>query len=213
MTIWLAVSLFFILSILRPAYGTVALFSLLPTYFFKLFIADIPVTFLELSTYALGLALVARSFFAVDLREEALRRIRWLWREHKLFVLLATGLLVIALIFTFVGLDVSRSAGIFKGWFVAPIIAGAAVFFVINKRTVPWLLALLSTTGAILSAYGLWEYFTFFQDWFKDFHFRLNSVFTSANYLALFIGPIISASLGWLLFSRQVKNNIAPALI
>ena len=203
----------FILTTLRPAFGAVALFSLLPTYFFKATVAGIPSTFLELSTYALVLGILVRVFFDTELRKQITARIVWLWSEKREFILLIASFLFVVLIFTFVSLDMRRSAGIFKGWFVAPIIAGAAVFFVINKRTVPWLLALLSTTGAILSAYGLWEYFTFYQDWFKDFHFRLNSVFTSANYLALFIGPIISASLGWLLFSRQVKNNIAPALI
>ena len=208
-----ALALLFLITAFRPRLGLIVLFFLLPSYLLKTELAGIPTTFLELGTYLAALAIVLRFYFDESFRVEAKNRLVFLKNQNKTFLILAALFFVAAIMAAVFTADLRRSLGVLKGWFFDPILAAFLLYITLERVDWGRLIAALSFSGSVLSIYGLAEYHIFYQDWYKDFHFRLNSIFTSANYLALYLGPVIGLSLGFLAFNREWKRSLIITVV
>lgn len=175
----------------------------LPLYLVRFRIYWVPVTLLELMIYGLFILWLVRSITVrpFEVAETAP------WSSIKLLrrrlALTGNGILSrfqipIFLIFfgvtiaTLFSIDIRISAGIWKGWFLAPLL-----FFIVvaanlkTKKQIKNVLTalILSGTGVALVAFGYW---------FKDqltYDGRLAAFYLSPNYLAMYLSPILILSL------------------
>lgn len=171
-----------------------ALFPLLfPLYLFRGTFFGVPVTLPELVLGAL--------FFLFIFQGYEWRLREWkLWPVALFFLAAVVGVLVV-----FVGADSAsprvmadgmefpaqeKALGILKGWIVAPL-----VFFVMARTVfrdkpsmVSWALRALLLSGVFLSILGLEQVIT---GEFLTPDGRASGPFESANYLALYLGPVV----------------------
>jgi len=88
--------------------------------------------------------------------------------------------------------DLQTSAGIFKGWFLAPLLFFIVVINQIKtKEQIRNILVSLTLSGAIVALISLFY-------WFNNiltYDGRLQGFYNSANYLAMYLSPILILSL------------------
>ncbi len=161
-----------------PVYALIAVFPLLfPAYLWRFTLAGIPLTFTELVLVFLAAAFCVRaevwkpSFWKVEMASLP-------WISMGLFVLAA-------LISVWVSPDL-RALGILKGWILLPMLYG------IMARTA--FRAHPSWISASVLAAGISGLFLIIFGHFK-IDGRFAGPFESANYLALYLGPIVAALL------------------
>lgn len=202
-------ALVFLISLVAPVAGPIMLALLLPAYLVRLQIAWIPSTLLELSTYTISLALLARYFIDQEFREKVKDKLKWVWREKKFFVLAVSVFFTSAFISTFITVDMQRSMGILKGWFFDPFLFAVIVFLTAKNRfSLYKIITALSVMAAALSGYGIIDFFSTY-DPFTTTGVRLDSVFSSPNYYALLVGPIITLSFAVLVLARELWKKPA----
>lgn len=99
-------------------------------------------------------------------------------------------LLFIALIISIlISEDKIRSLGVFKAWFLLPVIFGVIAGSVIEKKKdFLNLVYFFISSALILSFYGIWQFLT--GKTLIDG--RVGAIFESANYLAMFLGLALS---------------------
>ena len=168
---------------------------LLPTYLWRLSIFGVPTTFLELTIYVITLIWLTKL-----LRREAV----WdgqAWRSYQVpLILLGAGLLI--------GLTVSSyptvSLGVIKGWFIDPLLIFGLLVSNLQKRTeVRQMILGLFISGSFLS---LVAWYQVISGHFITIDQRASAFFTSANYLSLYLVPIIILSIT-LIDRSKWKNN------
>ncbi len=161
-----------------PVYALIAIFPLLfPAYLWRFTLAGIPLTFTELALMFLAVGFCMRaevwkpSFWKIEMASLP-------WISMGFFVLAA-------LISVWVSPDL-RALGILKGWILLPMLYGimARTAF----RTHP------SWISASILAAGISGLFLLIFGHFK-IDGRFAGPFESANYLALYLGPVVAASL------------------
>ncbi len=208
----LILPILFVLSYWLPRAGAALLLLLLPSYLIKFELFGIPTTLLELSTYVVASALFTKLFFAKDWRREVKEKLKWLLSQRSLLlvVFLFFAAAVLATIFTW---DTVRSMGILKGWFFDPILFAFILFLTLRNR-LDWYrgVVALSLMAAALSAWGLGEYWLRY-DPYTTIGDRLFSVFTSPNYFALLVGPVIVLSVSVLTFARDFWRRSAETAL
>ena len=227
--IYLFLSLLFFLALLRPQLAILACLAILPSYLLKLSIFGIPTTVLELSIYATFIgSFCSLLFFKSKNPKSEIRNPKqyqilkhqnsklfdiWvlnLFRASTLeFRILLGGLfwpiiawLIITVISAFFSENIQTALGGWKAWVLDPILVLILIirFF---KPTDLWkIIASLSVSSAVLSFYGLAEYFLWPGQLGDG---RLDSVFDPANYHAMLVGPIIMLAIGFL-FHRQTPR-------
>jgi len=184
------------------------LFFLAPSYLIKSSIGFVPTTFLELSIYTTAVIALVKYFWGQE-RElvnpfAVARHFNWII----LVWLLSASLAIIA------SNDLRISLGVFKGWWVDPIILFYLLLSVI-KTSADWLKILNAwwASASLLAAYGLIEYGLGLG---LQTDGLLNSIYLPANYLAMYLVPAIfvGAALTWQLWpSRLAKINLFILLI
>ena len=222
-------SLLFFLALLRPQWAILACLAILPTYLLKLSLFGIPTTVLELSIYATFIgSFCSLLFFKSKNPKSEIRNPKqyqilkhqnsklfdiWvlnLFRASSLeFRILLGGLfwpiaawLIITLVSALFSENTKIALGGWKAWVLDPILVLILIirFF---KPADHWkIIASLSVSSAVLSFYGLAEYF--FRPWQLG-DGRLDSVFDPANYHAMFVGPIIVLAIGFILSSQTPR--------
>jgi O-antigen ligase len=167
----------------------VALFPLLfPLYLFRGILFGVPVTFPEL---ILGFLFL---YFLFD--HEPFRWSEWrkLWPVG---VFLLAGILGLAVVpreaFMVDGTEfpsMVKALGIFKGWIVAPLLYFVMARSVFREKPslIAWSLRALLGSGAVLSLLALQQVMT---GEFLTPDGRASGPFESANYLALYLGPVL----------------------
>ncbi|OGB75333.1 hypothetical protein A2810_01615 [candidate division Kazan bacterium RIFCSPHIGHO2_01_FULL_49_10] len=159
----------------------------LPLYLIKFKFGPIPTTLLELMIYISTLVWLAK----VGLKRE---RINWLaLRAYG-------GPLLLILIGLVVGTYVSTnrliSLGIIKGWFIDPILLFALMISVLDRPVhIKKAIVALMLSAGVLSAVALYQAIT---NQFITIDGRASAVFSSANYLSLFVVPVVILGLGLL---------------
>jgi len=159
----------------------------LPSYLLRLKIFGIPTTWLELTVYTVFIIWIWRGYL----------RAQW-WRPLSLYwqpiLLIGVGLIV----GTVVSTDLFLSLGIIKGWFIDPLL----LFILINNsvnRNHPetvfnYMILGLWFSGTILAVIALYQVIS---GNFITVDQRASAWFSSANYLSLYLVPIIVLVIGW----------------
>ncbi|HYD90127.1 MAG TPA: hypothetical protein VEA37_01410, partial [Flavobacterium sp.] len=195
-----------LLAALSPVSAVVLLFVILPTYLLKDTFAGQPVNFLEMATVMVALGLAIRFAWLPEFRAQVIERLRWL-RQQKGIVMAVLVFLLAAIVAVIFSADLYRSLGVLKGWYILPMLGGLMAYLVFRK---PWdvynAITGLSVAAGLVSWYGLIDYFRIHDPW-KYVGMRLDSFYTSPNYLALYTGPIIVLTLNLLLFVPAIRKH------
>jgi O-antigen ligase len=186
----------------------VALFPLLfPLYLFRGVLFGIPVTFPEL---ILGFLFL---YFLFD--HEPFRWSEWkkVWPVAMFFLAGILGLAVVPhQAFMVDGTEFPstvKALGIFKGWIVAPMLYFVMARSVLREKPslILWALNSLLFSGTVLSLLGLQQVYT---GEFLTPDGRASGPFESANYLALYLGPLVVYGVFAFL---ETKSRRAQALL
>ena len=167
----------------------------LPLYLVHFKIVWIPVTILELMIYALFI--IWLSYFII--KKEKIT-------DSKFYLPLLL-IFIGATISTLFSSDIQVSAGIWKAWFIAPML-----FFIViinsikTKKQIKNIILTLTLSGFIIALIALFYWFN------KDltYDFRLQAFYNSPNYLAMFLSPVLILSF-YLYFI--IKNKILKILL
>ena len=157
----------------------------LPLYLIKFKFGPIPTTLLELMIYTVTLVWVI---------QVVLNKARVNWQAIRAYgyplLLIAVGLIL----GTYVSTDRSVSLGIIKGWFIDPVLLFAIMVSVLSRQLhFKKAIMALMLSGTVLSVLAINQVVT---HQFITVDNRASSVFTSANYLALFIVPVMILGVG-----------------
>jgi len=201
---WLLIVGFIILAGLswwNQRIGLWLIFLILPTYLLQFEIFSIPTTVLEVSVYILALIFAVRNCRKLwSFIKQALQPI-WLP-----LVLLLIGL-VIGIIVT---PDTRLALGIFKGWFIDPVILYVLVVSLIDWRKIQHYIFALVLSILPIGAMALWQVFT---NNFITVDGRASAWFVSGNYLSMYLVPIMLLSLILITGKYQVYKWIASVVL
>ena len=167
--------------------GVIFVLLLLPSYLIKIYVKGLPFTVLELLILALVLV-----WFAKEVKEKSiLAKARLLGLAG--FWLPILLILVGAIISTVFSADFRTSAGIFKAWFLEPVIFGLILFDAIKKKKqfINICLALV-VSGTAVAAISL-VYWVLGD---LTFDGRLRAFYQSPNHLAMFLAPCLILGVG-----------------
>ncbi|MBN2585544.1 O-antigen ligase family protein [Patescibacteria group bacterium] len=167
--------------------GAYLILIILPLYLIKFKFGPIPTTLLELTIYVVALVWLIKVWLGQA-------RINWpALRVYRYPLLL---ILVGLILGTYVSTDRSISLGIIKGWFIDPIILFGLMVSVLDRQVhIKKAIAALMLPAVVLSCIALYQVIT---DQFITVDGRASAVFSSANYLSLFIVPVIVLGFGLL---------------
>lgn len=169
---------------------------LLPLYLIRFKIGWIPFNFLEVMIYLLFVVWLVISKFKLKIK---FKDKSWLYPVFLIFFGLTLSTLTSA--------DINVSAGIWKGWFLAPLIFSLVIVSSIeNKDQVKNIFGFLTLSGIMVSLIALFYYFT------DNFTYdnRLRAFYLSPNHLAMYLSPILILSF-YLYFS--FRKNIYKVLL
>lgn len=184
----------------------VALFPVLfPLYLFRGAPFGVPVTLPEVVLLFMALYFVIR---------EELWRPNWWAKRGQEWLLWPVILFVLAAVFgVFVAPESSRMAalGILKGWILAPLLyfVMARFYFREKPSLIPMALKALLFGGSVLAVHALWQVIS--GD-FITVDLRASGPFESANYLALYLGPLLVYGILELFKVKDWGNRIYLAI-
>lgn len=188
----------------RPTWATLAVIIGSPLYLLRTDILGIPTTALELGIYALAIIFVINWVRQHWLAAKLLNFYN-LFKPYRWPLLLWLGFTLISAVLS---PEWRLSFGILKGWFFDPLLLVLLLTSladrsdVINFRD----LAAYGLTGAalIITIYGFYDYF-----WGYTFETgRLDAFYTSPNYAAMFLTPVLFISLGLLWQHWQSRRRL-----
>jgi len=197
MTIFLIFFAFFLFALLvnyKKEWGIYLTVLLLPAYQIRFEILSIPATFLE------GLVLILLLFAAADLlKSHGLKGfVKAELASQKIRTALIFLFLLAATISVFVAPDYKRAAGLWKAFFVEPVIFFFLAVWIVNTakklenlfKTFAWLLL-------YLGGFGVYQFLSLanlpFSWWAVDVASRrITSLLNHPNALALLIGPLLA---------------------
>ncbi|NMC51389.1 O-antigen ligase family protein [Candidatus Kuenenbacteria bacterium] len=181
----------------------------LPGYLIRFNLGPVPMTVLE------GMILILFIIFLLRLRRDGIldfwKKIRGLKLFHCFIVSLLTFLLA-ATVAVLVGPDLRAALGIWKAYFVEPILFFGVFVAVIKKeelKNIFWALAGSSLTVSTVAIYqkltGNWIANEF---WAAEATRRVSGIFPYPNALALYLGPIIILLIGFLVGQEKEKSKL-----
>jgi len=168
----------------------------IPTYVIKMNIGFLPTTVAEMILLGTSVGWLAYSP-AIRLKE----LIKTYTPITIPLILLLAGLII----GTLTSSDLRLSLGIVKGWFIDPIILYGMVVAIFQSKNSPSLLSALILSTLPLSIYALIQAIT--GD-FITVDNRASAWFGSANYLSLYLVPILLLSTYWLFEKTTLSQRI-----
>lgn len=180
--------LIIIISLLFGAYAwrnfksaLILLAGLLPVYLLRFSIGPLPTTLLEVLT------LITIAIWIIQKKPD--------WQKIKsLPWLVPAGLFLLAAsIGVFVATDAVSALGIWKAYFIEPILIAVIFATALTKKDWPKVFLALGVSAAILSLFGILQYATGLgipTPW--DIELRVTSLFDYPNALGLFLAPLLS---------------------
>src|SRR3989339_31147 len=188
------------LGIKRPALAVAATIILLPTYLFRSRLAFLPFTYLELLIWV-----TCVSWLWHSVHHHSLARGTYPYRLPILLLLIA------ATISMFTAPSLVKAAGLWRAYFIEPM-----MFFVVtynvtrnegDRRLILWSLGVSTLSISLLAIFqkftgtGIYE-----PSWMAPDRRRVTAMFSSPNAVGLFLAPIITIYVGWLI--AEFKKNI-----
>ncbi len=198
--LWIISLIIFALICWRQMSWGISLIALfVPSYLLRTTIFGIPTTFLELLIYTTAIVF----FLKLLIKKEKI--------QFKSNLILPIALfLIAAVISVFISPDKVTSLGVLKGWILDPIIL---YFLIVNgikkKKEIFLIFSALGISAVFLSTIGIYQFFT--KNLLSDG--RTGALFESANYLSMFLGPILCFALGLLLLSEEKNQRILFGII
>lgn len=154
----------------------------LPFYLFRFKIGWLPTNFLELMVC--GLFAVWLVWIITSKTKLKIRPRDGLWLYPILFLLV--GVTVSTLLST----NITVSAGIWKSWFVIPLLVFVVVKHIKRKKEIRSIFTALTWSGVVVALIALFYWFS------NDFTYdgRLKAFYLSANFLAMYLSPLLVLS-------------------
>ncbi|MBI3290729.1 O-antigen ligase family protein [Candidatus Falkowbacteria bacterium] len=194
----------------KPAYAVGLTTILLPTYLFRAQAWGLPFTFLELCVWVTFFGwLLARIAETTSDRRFAISKFRWP----------VTLILLSATISLFIAPDWRAAAGLWKAYFIEPILFFLVVANVAkdekNKKVILWALGISTLAISLLAIYQKFTGFGIFEPgWTGPGNRRVTSLFSSPNAVGLYLGPVVAIYFGWLMAEiKNLKEAILKILI
>jgi len=180
----------------KPHYGIYIVLATIPAYLIKTQIWFIPTTWLELGIYTIALVMIIKYLKAKNLEAACY----YIMNRAKPYVLPIALMLLGVLIATIISNNQARALGILKAWFFAPLLF-ASLFLntITNQSKIRSAILFLSFSVWPIMLFGLYD-FIYLAD--LTIPNRLDSFFSSPNYVVMYLVPIIILSLGWLITNR-----------
>lgn len=188
----------------RPKYALWLTLILIPTYQVKGIIYNIPVTLLELIILSLFLIYGLKNIKRIKELVQNLKDWQWpilIW-------------LIIATLAMFLSPDLRAGAGVWKAYFVEPILLLIVFLDLIkNKKDLKLILSAFIFSALIVSIYALYQKFVgqgiwSTEVWGQPQVLRITSFFPHPNFLGLYLGPLILLGLGYIFSFFKNKNII-----
>lgn len=187
--------LFALLAYLNFNGALLATLAVLPAYLLRIELFGLPTNLLELLIFVLVIFGFAKYGLKLFRQGGWVRMLAW---PLLLIVLgLLTGLIVSG--------ESRVALGIIKGWFVVPFLLAFLVHFLVQtgKLKVKNLVVALGVSSLGLSLIAL---FQVIGGVFVGTDSRASSLFTSPNYLSMFLVPVLFLILGWLTFAWRKRK-------
>ncbi|MFH0912388.1 MAG: O-antigen ligase family protein [Patescibacteria group bacterium] len=170
----------------------------LPMYLLRLKLFGIPTTWLELAIYAVFAVWVLRGY----LRPQWWEPLFLYWQP---LLLIGIGLVV----GTVVSTEPLVSLGIIKGWFIDPLLLFILITNSTHKRFSPttefnYVVFGLWFSGVVLAVVALYQTIS---GNFITVDQRASAWFSSANYLSLYLVPIMVLVMGWW---KHLESSVQP---
>lgn len=211
--------LFTLITAYKTRWGIYLTLILIPTFLIRTEILGIPTTFLELAIYILAIIwlikkLKNKKIISYNvLREVERSEIELITTSYKQLIQLTKPFLLPTLLFitaaiisTLVSPDKRLSLGILKAWFFDPLLFTIILIDQIKTREqISRSIFSLALMTFWVSTYGIFEYF--FDPHRLIEHLRLDSIFTSANYVTMLTVPVTVLLLGTLIYPPRKHKN------
>lgn len=191
---WLPLIIFIISAIIgwrSPRIGIWLAVLAIPTYIIKLNIGPIPTTVAEVVLWGV---------FIGWLVPFPLPRLKALIKTYSPIFIPLVLILAGLVVGTIASTDLRLSLGIIKGWFVTPILLYGMILVTFKREQLSSLVNALMLSALPISAAALFQVAT---NQFITIDHRASAWFTSANYLSLYLVPILLISTYWLFSSAS----------
>lgn len=186
-------SLFFaVLSWFRPKYALFLLLALLPTYQIRFQVFSIPATLLEVMILILFVIYFVRNREEIIKVREKLGEWQWL----------IIAWIAIASIAVFVAPDLRSAAGIWKAYFIEPILLLLVFLSLVKtKKDTSFVIGALSFSALYISIWAILQKFVgggvlSTEVWGQAQAWRATGPFFHPNFLGLYLSPIILLVIG-----------------
>ena len=174
----------------------ILLAGLLPIYLLRFSIGPVPSTALEfliLITFLIWTFKLRDAIFRQNVSECVLKLRVWVRPTMLLIAAASIGVAVAPAVFS--------ALGIWKAYFIEPILVAIMMATTLKPKDVSSVLKSLAVSSIILSVIGILQYLTGLgipSPW--DIELRITSIFDYPNALGLFVGPVVTiAMMGWVL--------------
>ena len=201
---WIAILLiiYCFLAWFKPKYALCLILVLLPTYQIRFQVLNIPLTFLEAMVLILFIIYVAKNIKDIKEIKQNIRNWQWpvlIW-------------LIIATLAMFMAPDLRAAAGVWKAYFIEPILLLIVFLGLIkNKKDTKLVFSIFIFSALTVSIYafcqkfigeGVWST----EIWGQPKVLRITSFFPHPNFLGLYLGPLIILGLGQIFFYFKNKK-------
>lgn len=191
---WIPLVIFIISAIIgwrSPRVGIWLAVLTIPAYVLKLNIGPIPTTVAEVILWGVFIGWISSS---------PLARLKALIKTYFPVLIPLILILVGLAISTVVSTDLRLSLGIVKGWFITPVLLYGMVLATFRREHLGSLVNALMLSALPISVAALYQVAT---DQFITIDHRASAWFASANYLSLYLVPILLISAYWVFSSTS----------
>ena len=197
--ILISLILFTLITIYKTRLGVYLILILIPSFLIRAEVLGIPTTFLELSIYLLAIIWAVKKLKIENWNIKNYLKIKnWKLKIIKPFLLPIFLFITAVIISTIISPDKRLSLGILKAWIFDPLLF--TIIFINQIKTdkhINKVIASLSLMILWVSSYGIYEYLFNPRNLIE--YLRLDSIFTSANYVTMLIVPITILIIGYLI--------------
>lgn len=175
--------------------------ALMPLYLIKFKIWWVPFTLLELIIYA------TFALWLID-RGKGINRLRDVLKSPKikLWALPILLLAIAALMAALLSADIQISAGIIKGWFIAPLLLSVVLVDVVKSRVqIKNIISAALLSALMVSLIS----FIYYINGFLTFDGRLSAFYLSPNHLGIYLATIFILSLYLYFLLDKKRHHIA----